>query len=654
VRSLLEAFPSGRVVLLLDNFEDVVDATTMAIRDEELRAALSALLASPQHAVKVILTTRVAARDLALVQPGRQTRFDLDEGLPEPFAENILREMDADGKLGLREASAGLLAKARERTCGYPRALEALFAILSADRDSTLSELVNTGGPLPENVVKELVGEAFSRLEQSTQYVMQALAIYGRPVTPAAIDFLLQPYLPGINSAVLLNRLVNMHFIRKAAGRYYLHPVDRAYALDRVPKEGKPVSAAGEPKFAAFALLHRAADYFREVRLPSESWKSIEDVAAHLAEFELRIEAQEHDEAAKALLEINSICQTWGHYKLLIANHEHLRDRLSDPRLKRDCAGSLGNAYASVGAYGDAIRSYRKALEISDVPHRELDDAWMRHGMSWCYNELGQLSYAAEVGEQALAAALQNGDRDLTAGALSNLGWYYGKLGLTNRAIDCSKQALEIYESEGNRINTGIVLSNLAGLLIDEECYPEAIKRALESIAVGYQFNAPILLNWSGGFLALAHLCMGELDLARSAAESARENDEPENNPNLFLLLGIIALKQKESVVAREAFGSAVMHADAMLARSAGNFNSLYSKALALCGIGLCERHDNVPAAMSAYQTAHSICHAAGVVRRLRRFLDMLAQEDPEAMLSQMLAFSESLNMPSAHGSNDT
>jgi hypothetical protein len=30
-------------------------------------------------------------------QPARQARIDLDEGLPSPYAENILREMDVTG-----------------------------------------------------------------------------------------------------------------------------------------------------------------------------------------------------------------------------------------------------------------------------------------------------------------------------------------------------------------------------------------------------------------------------------------------------------------------------------------------------------------------------------------------------------------------------
>jgi len=235
MRALLDAFPSGRVILLLDNFETLIDPESLSLRDSELREALNALLGGQHHAVKAVITTRIAPRDLAVSEPGRQHHLSLDEGLESPYAENVLREMDADGRVGLKSAPDALLNKAREKTRGYPRALEALYAILSVDRYTTLEELLELS--LPDEVVQKLVGEAFNRLDPSAQKVMQALAVYNRPVSPAAIDYLLQPHLPSIDSALALNRLVNMHFARREAGRYYLHPADKEYAFSIIPEK---------------------------------------------------------------------------------------------------------------------------------------------------------------------------------------------------------------------------------------------------------------------------------------------------------------------------------------------------------------------------------------------------------------------------------
>jgi hypothetical protein len=197
MQALLEAFPSGRTLVLLDNFEDVVDGESGKLHDQELEEALRALLELPAHGLKVIITTRVAPRALLLCEPGRQRSLALDEGLPSPFAEEILRAQDPDGKLGLRDAPEALLATARERTQGYPRALEALAAILAADRSTTLEEvLADAERLLPEHVVEALVGEAFSRLDPLAQQVMQALAALAAPVPEAAVDYMLQPHVP--------------------------------------------------------------------------------------------------------------------------------------------------------------------------------------------------------------------------------------------------------------------------------------------------------------------------------------------------------------------------------------------------------------------------------------------------------------------------
>ncbi|MDQ3881250.1 MAG: TIR domain-containing protein, partial [Chloroflexota bacterium] len=305
MRLLLERFADGRWVLLLDNFEDVVDANGVGLTDSALKEALLTVLRAPQHGVKVLLTTRVAPRDMLLVQPGVQRRLNLDEGLPSPFAEDVLRAMDPDGSLGIRDAPAALLAQARERTRGFPRALEALAAILAADRDTTLPELLAATESLPENVVEALVGEAFSRLDALAQQVMQALAIYPGPVPPVAVDYLLQPFEPAIDSAPVLGRLVNMQFVRRDAGRYYLHQVDRDYALERVAIGEPSDRHADAPPFSQYALRERAATYFQQTRTARETRKTLDDLAPQLAEFELRCQNGDHDTAAQVLFDIS-------------------------------------------------------------------------------------------------------------------------------------------------------------------------------------------------------------------------------------------------------------------------------------------------------------------------------------------------------------
>jgi tetratricopeptide (TPR) repeat protein len=611
--ALLAAFPAGRVVLLLDNFEDVIDSETLALRDAELDEALAALLTLPPHAIKVIITTRIAPRPLLLVQPARQMRLDLDEGLESPFAENILRAMDVDGKVGLKTAPPEWLDEARRRTRGFPRGLEALFAILSADRDTTLADLLrDTAKLLPDNVVEALVGEAFSRLDPAAQKVMQALAIYARPVTPTAVDYLLQPYWSGVNSGPVLSRLVNMQFVRKETGRYYLHPVDRDYALSRVPRgaaaDREVMDAA--PPFTQIALADRGADYFKETRLPRENWKTLADLAPQLAEIDLRCAAEDFDTAARVLQAIDfDYLLLWGHYRLMIELHENLQGKLTDPDLKRRSVGNLGTAYRNIGQVQRAISCYEQALAMS----REQKNRW---------------------GEGAW---------------LGNLGLCYSDLGQTRRAIEYLEQALAIAREIGDRRGEGVDLSNLAEELIEEGRFSEAIKLAQESAKIKDEIGQPA--SYGYGRVALANFYFGNLPAAREAAETARRHDVPENNHNVLALLGVIALRQADRPAAQEAFAAVVQQAEQMLAHSAQNYAALDAKGLALSGLALCEGPQHVAVEtfrrnvstflggiVSTFRAARAINKDAGIVKRVLRLFDKLAKADAAGILQEVRA----------------
>ena len=486
---LLEEFPGGRSVVLLDNLEDVIDPATLALSDPELGAALGELLAAPQHGIKVIATSRLVPRDLLLRHPGRQQRLDLDAGLPAAEAIKVLHSMDPAGTLGLRDASPDLLAAICERTRGFPRALEALTAILAADRDTSLPGLLAAAeNVLPGQIVEVLVGEAFERLDPLGRQVMQALAVYAVPVPPVAVDYLLQPIEPAIDSGSVLSRLVNMHFVRGDGGRYYLHQVDRDYAVSTIPP-GQPEDQGAEPvPFTVSALRARAADYFEQTRTPRDSWRSLDDLGPQLAEFELRCAAADYDTAAAVLAGIDDYLQRWGHYRLAVHMHERLSGRLDRPYGQMATANALGTSYAALGQTGRAIEHYQQALAIArETGDRSIESTELGN-LGNSYSTLGQTGRAVEYYEQALAIARETGDRGIEGSALGSLGNDYADLGQTERAIEHYQQALAIARETGHRSSEGLWLGGLGGCYADlgqteraAEHYQQALAIAIET-----------------------------------------------------------------------------------------------------------------------------------------------------------------------------
>jgi tetratricopeptide (TPR) repeat protein len=488
--TLLEAFPVGRWIVLLDNLEDVIDPATLTLSDAGLDIALGELLTAPQHGIKVIATTRLVPRELLLRHPGRQQRLDLDEGLPVPEATKVLHSMDGDGALGLRNASPELIAAACERTRGFPRALEALAAILAADRDTSLADLLATAeNVLPGKIVEVLAGEAFDRLDPLGRQVMQALAVYAAPVPAVAVDYLLQPLQPAIDSGPVLSRLVNMHFARRDAGRYYLHQIDRDYAVNGIAPGRREDQDVEPGLFNRYALRARAASYFEQTRTPRDSWRSLDDLGPQLAEFELRCSNADYAAAAAVLADIDDCVQRWGHYRLAVHLHERLSGKLTDPQWQMATANALGNSYATLGQIGRAVEHYQQALAIArETGHRGLEGSALG-SLGNSYATLGQIGRAVEHYQQALAIAREIGDRGLEDSALGSLGNSYATLGQTGRAVEHYQQAVAIAREIGHRSSEGLWLGGLGGCYADLGQTGRAVEHYQQALAIAREIG---------------------------------------------------------------------------------------------------------------------------------------------------------------------
>lgn len=678
--ALAAAFPDGRTVVLLDNFEDLLDMADGAVLDAELDETLRALLLAPPHGLKLILTTRRAPGPLAQVQPGLFRRLDLDTGLAHPYAENILRAMDADGKVGLRDAPDALLAEARVRTLGYPRALEHLFGILSADRDTRLQDILDkTRRYLPEQVVTVLVGEAFGRLDALAQQVMQALASCRYPVPPAAIDYLLHPHVPGIDSAPVLARLYNMQFVRRDAGRYHLHQVDRDYALERLAP-GSAADRAGEPPpLTRFGLRHRAAEWFKLSRKPRDAWKSLDDLAAQLAEFDLRCEGEDYETATALLAEFDfDHLFLWGHYRLMAELHERLQGHIADPTLALGSVGNLGAAYNRMGLLDKATTCYERALALA-----------RDHGISWaegtalgnlsvCVSGLGRFADAIAHIEHALTIHREVGDRQGEANDLGNLGNQSAHIGQIDRAIALHEQALALDRecaslageasdlcNIGNRrrelgqhaaahdayiaglkIAAGIGFRLVEGganlclgeLALDARQWAAALDHFALAIETGDALGSAEMSQLGRIGLALTRLLDDDPTGAHDAIEQASRFDDPLSNPQVQAIRGLVALRRGAPGDARDAFAGAAERAAQLIERSADNYAAQDILGLAASGLAL----DGDPAARararSAYAAARRITTAPGIVARTCLLFDLLAGADAAGHLAGLRA----------------
>jgi tetratricopeptide (TPR) repeat protein len=482
--AVLEAFPAGQpVVVLLDNLESVMDAETETLTEAALGEALAAVLTGPVHAVTVIATTRVTPTALLKVEPSHQRQLPLYKGLSSPDAENVLRELDDGGRLGLREADHALLEDLHRHTRGFPRALEAVKAILDGDPTLTPGDLLDRTRDLPEDqVVRVLVGEAYDLLDAPGKQVMQALAVFPAPVSAVGVDFLLQPVNPTTDAAPVLTRLVRRQLARFHDGLYHLHPVDRDYARSQIPA-GSPGDAPAA--FILTGLQARAADYYTQIRAPRESWRTLDDLRPQLAEFQLRCDTGDYDTAATVLADIDfDYLLVWGHHRMLMDLHGRIHGRITDPDLNAAHLTSLGACHYSLGDYRQAIDRHTQAQAIlRDTGDRQGEGAALGN-LGNCHTDLGDYRQAIDLHTQALGIARDIGDRQGESNALGNLGNCHYRLGDYPQAIDLHTQALAIARDTGNRQGEGRHLGNLGSCHASLGNYPQAIDPYTQALAI--------------------------------------------------------------------------------------------------------------------------------------------------------------------------
>jgi tetratricopeptide (TPR) repeat protein len=517
VEYLFETMRDGLYLILLDNLEEELTEEGV-ISEEGLRLFVERCLTQPDG-VRLVVTSREEVK-IASAALHSARCIPLREGLPEDDAVTLLRDLDPQGTLGLRDAPEGDLRRAAQLTRGIPRALEILAGILHRDPTASLPRLLADEATFGAEVVERLVAEGYRRLREDERRIMEALAVFDRPADETAIGYLLYPWFPGLDVRAGLRRLVSGYFVsvNRVTGEYSLHPLDREYAYRQIPDE----TERGE-EYTQRNLELRAADFYASIRKPESEWKTIEDLAPQLAEFEHRVRAGDYDGACRVLKPIDSgYLDLWGHYTRLVEIREKLLGRLTDPNLRAANLGSLGNAYRPLGQVERTIEFYEQALVADLAINDRQGEGRDLSNLGRAYHDLGQFKQAIRLLEEALAIDREIGDRREEGGCLGTLGLAYRDLGQIRQAIKLHEGALAVAREIGDRRNEGVWLGYLGLAYRDLGQVGRAIKLYEEALVIAREIgHRPYEGVWLGN-LGIAYCDLGQIERAIKFHEEAR------------------------------------------------------------------------------------------------------------------------------------
>lgn len=142
VNEIVSSLSDRRVVLLLDDLDDLIDPNTKNLTDLHLCGMLEAVLTDTRQRLKVIAISRILPLNLTLTEQARCLTCNLATGLSQSEATQLLRVLDHDGAVGFRDGNDLLLVEMFRRTQGNPGAIKALYELLTDNRNTSIKSIL--------------------------------------------------------------------------------------------------------------------------------------------------------------------------------------------------------------------------------------------------------------------------------------------------------------------------------------------------------------------------------------------------------------------------------------------------------------------------------------------------------------------------------
>jgi predicted ATPase/class 3 adenylate cyclase len=513
---LIEYVANKRLLVLLDNFEQVVEAAP----------AVSALVGGTPHA-KVLVTSREP------LHVESERRYPV-EPLRDADAEILFVERGSAVAPAFRPTEA--VGEICRRLDGLPLAIElaaARLALLDPEEllarlDRRLPLLVGPSrdAPARQRTLRSTIEWSYELLEPDEQQLFRRLAVFAGSFPLNAAETVCDAELD------ILESLVEKSLVRRwGSGRLGMLDTIREYALERLDE-----SLDGED------VRQRHAEYFLAVaesanlssdRLPSEGQRH--DIA---------IAEQDNIRAALAwALESGSVALGL-QLATAIENFWVTHDPEEAMRWFAALLGHRGARAVPPEVRAPALRAYGSAAYIS-----------------------GQAERAMRLWEQSLALFEQLGDVLGRAVLLHRLGVSALERGELERARELTEASDELYVQSGDAWGRVLTVGVLGAIARDEGDAQRAFELMAEAAALAHEFR---VIWWEGGLLA--ELASLSLDAGRfdEAEEHARKSlalaDELRDRSGRVFgvgLLACVAAERGESEHAGVLWGS-IEEADAV------------------------------------------------------------------------------------------
>jgi tetratricopeptide (TPR) repeat protein len=548
--ALIEILQARRLLLILDNYEDVLPEGQAVSR----AAADLTPSPSPERGGERVAPASDSP-PLAGEGPGVRARPGIDPdlarlvemlvaGTPGPsrllFTSRVDfspleagRLADAVGHLGLGEMGfrdavylmetlapldrlpVAVLAEARpnpdappappalsmrdlyERLGGHPYTLN-LFAE-HARRSSAAAVLAGLAGVQRELLEFTLLGRAAALLPERAALLLRRAAIYDEPVPAEGLAFMLGDERDAMSPvAAEVEALLGWGLLARVPGTadYAVHSLVRDWARGQAGAEER------------LALLRRAAGFWYDTGNESHN------LADYLRARAYWFLAGDYDRAFEIVAAATEPLFRWGQMELLLGLLMDSVRTLAGER-RAVALGDLGNVYQALGDYAAARRAYEQVLaEFQALGDRRYAAA-VYHQLGVLHQRQGEYGPARDRYQQALAIFQELGMRAEMANSLHQLGVLHRRQGEYGPARERTQQALAIFQELGMRAEMARSLWHLGMLHQAQGEYGPAREHYQQALAILQELGDRAGMAGNLHQLGVLHELQGEYGPAR-------------------------------------------------------------------------------------------------------------------------------------------
>ena len=414
-------------------------------------------------------------------------------------------------------------------------------------------------------------------------------------------------------------------------------------------------------------------------------WKTIDDLAPQLAEFEHLVKAGEHDEACRVLDQIGPALHLWGYYDRLAKMRLQLVGKIGAPRadcenlrylgtiyralglidrsvefysralllartlgqsgLIADMVRGLGLAESKLGHHPKAIEYFREALDLAraqeltgDIEAKSRIGALFGH-LGTAYHRIGKTDLALQFYAESLAIAQETGDRRREGTRLNSLGNFYRQEGDLDKALDYYNKSMQVAEELGHERGRGNSSESIGFIHMLQRRWEEAKEDYLQALTIARKIGHRRGESHRLIMLSKVSLGLGMVPEALCYCQEAMRLGMAENNHLALLVLGTCHLSSGDKA-SGDTFAQAQMECQSLIRHSPDAYMFHYNLGTAYVGEAAYMRvsgnHDLAQSALSKaiqqYERGMAILSATGVLQHVLLDLELIQNASGEGL----------------------